>query len=658
MGSLFPQGVTAIGRLFWRSDEELQQEAARFVCVRAPRTDADIMVKLLLSYWCINIPSVLISITGGADHNLNLEPRLEHLIKEGLNEAARSTHAWVFTGGTDTGVMSLAGAAFRARSTSTQTDAARWNTPLIGIAPLSNVINHQVLRDANPERGKPPLLPYVKNERNSEAYAGLDPNHTHFILVENEVKPGWGSEVEMRGQIETKLSEKHNLPIICLVISGGPNTLATLVQAIKHDCPVVLVRDSKGCALAVAELVQKLLRRGVAHEQAGGGNGGKVAASDTGGCGSSSATASGADDGVSPLTQAQCVSSLAVGMSSACLQQDLPNKELTQKIEELVALLVRRWRSSTLEQLVHVFSLQDQRMQSLQTSILNAVVSSCKLRSDRNARQRNSAKATHKVKSKVGALARPATPPVHQKARSNVRYSTSSIARQELRDDEVHWRVPLQSYCPPFHEDPILAQHRADLPHPSKQWADPPKEALNAKWQADIRARKTFERGGLVDFDDAAGLPRNPRGRTGLGGRGLLGKWGPNLAADAIVTRLHPQTHQLQMVAVERMDEPGMWSLPGGFFDAGETPIAAVKREFMEETGDFGEDTEGQEDFNQVPCRHRLARRAMPCPLARRTVPCPLALPWRVRGSCRRTATLYVSSSLSPNAISHPRVWR
>ena len=30
---------------------------------------------------------------------------------------------------------------------------------------------------------------------------------------------------------------------------------------------------------------------------------------------------------------------------------------------------------------------------------------------------------------------------------------------------------------------------------------------------------------------------RNPVGRTGLKGRGTLGKWGPNHAADPIVTR-------------------------------------------------------------------------------------------------------------------------
>lgn len=31
--------------------------------------------------------------------------------------------------------------------------------------------------------------------------------------------------------------------------------------------------------------------------------------------------------------------------------------------------------------------------------------------------------------------------------------------------------------------------------------------------------------------------PQNPEGRTGLKGRGVLGRWGPNHAADPIVTR-------------------------------------------------------------------------------------------------------------------------
>lgn len=38
-------------------------------------------------------------------------------------------------------------------------------------------------------------------------------------------------------------------------------------------------------------------------------------------------------------------------------------------------------------------------------------------------------------------------------------------------------------------------------------------------------------------YDVVDGLPRNPFGRTGIIGRGLLGRWGPNHAVDPIVTR-------------------------------------------------------------------------------------------------------------------------
>lgn len=51
---------------------------------------------------------------------------------------------------------------------------------------------------------------------------------------------------------------------------------------------------------------------------------------------------------------------------------------------------------------------------------------------------------------------------------------------------------------------------------------------------------------------DENGRPLNPMGRTGLRGRGTLGKWGPNHAADAIVSRMVNGT--LQFVGISRSD--------------------------------------------------------------------------------------------------------
>merc|ERR1719424_272131 len=96
-----------------------------------------------------------------------------------------------------------------------------------------------------------------------------------------------------------------------------------------------------------------------------------------------------------------------------------------------------------------------------------------------------------------------------------------------------------------------------------------------------LAERLSYE--GPISFD-SVGFPLNPRGRTGLRGRGLLGKWGPNHAADPIVTRFHPESGQLQVVAIQRKDTL-QWAIPGGMVDAGEAVSVTVKREFTEEAG-------------------------------------------------------------------------
>lgn len=95
-----------------------------------------------------------------------------------------------------------------------------------------------------------------------------------------------------------------------------------------------------------------------------------------------------------------------------------------------------------------------------------------------------------------------------------------------------------------------------------------------------------------------SGRPLNPMGRTGLADRGLLGKWGPNHAADPIVTRYHPTTGQLQVVAIQRKDT-GQWALPGGMVDPGECVSQTVLREFTEEAGNI-EDLHERADFERL----------------------------------------------------------
>jgi ADP-ribose pyrophosphatase YjhB (NUDIX family) len=98
----------------------------------------------------------------------------------------------------------------------------------------------------------------------------------------------------------------------------------------------------------------------------------------------------------------------------------------------------------------------------------------------------------------------------------------------------------------------------------------------------DLAQRFSYECSPLT-LDPASGRPLNPYGRTGLSGRGKLYNWGPNHAADPIVTRVSAaDPNELEVVVIQRGDS-GAWAFPGGMIDPGEEPEHAARREFEEE---------------------------------------------------------------------------
>jgi len=155
--------------------------------------------------------------------------------------------------------------------------------------------------------------------------------------------------------------------------------------------------------------------------------------------------------------------------------------------------------------------------------------------------------------------------------------------RSPVDDSIVSWKVAAASYAPvDYVAKPVLENDSSIKP---KGWADPatPNPAV-------VAARGSYEcqkRGCPIAFE-ANGRPRNPVGRTGMSNRGLLGKWGPNYAADPIVTRRNA-AGKLQMVAIKRRDT-GAWAIPGGMVDAGEAVSATLRREFSEEAGNVRPD--------------------------------------------------------------------
>lgn len=194
---------------------------------------------------------------------------------------------------------------------------------------------------------------------------------------------------------------------------------------------------------------------------------------------------------------------------------------------------------------------------------------------------------------------------IHNKCRNGF-YPHTDIQRFKIEDNKISWNIEYPEYKPVKHTSPNIL---------NKPWADPILEdsCFKPKWNAlDGSIDRRSYMGEYVTNKD--GYPLNPVGRTGIVGRGILGRWGPNHAADPIVTRWKRNDKDmlerdettnkpiLQFVAILRKDCKE-WAIPGGMVDPGENISATLKREFMEEAmnlleNDFAKRKEMETNMN------------------------------------------------------------
>ena len=147
------------------------------------------------------------------------------------------------------------------------------------------------------------------------------------------------------------------------------------------------------------------------------------------------------------------------------------------------------------------------------------------------------------------------------------------------------WDNLPKSYNPTEYTDPSVLANAEDLAT-GKKWADVERPSLTL-----LGKRKSFAAGksssleAVCTVDHKTKRFRNPGGPVGLSGRGLLGRYGVNYAADPIVTRF--RQGRLQVVLVRRRDSDEL-AFPGGMVDPGSTVTRTLKGEFTEEAAKPG----------------------------------------------------------------------
>ena len=162
--------------------------------------------------------AVLGIIGAGDSIDPTLLPKLTQLFSRGIARAALEAEAVLVDGATQAGVMALTGEGVASRGA---------HSTLIGVAPAALVTYPGNLASGTP----------------------LEPNHSHFVLVEGE---DWGSETSMLFGLIDALASQAAAPALMVLVGGGAMALKEVVQAVRLRLPVLAVAGSGGLADTLA----------------------------------------------------------------------------------------------------------------------------------------------------------------------------------------------------------------------------------------------------------------------------------------------------------------------------------------------------------------------------------------------------------------------
>ncbi|XP_063105934.1 transient receptor potential cation channel subfamily M member 1 isoform X9 [Cavia porcellus] len=221
-------------------------------------TKPDSLLHLMVKDWQLELPKLLISVHGGLQ-NFEMQPKLKQVFGKGLIKAAMTTGAWIFTGGVSTGVISHVGDALKDHSSK-----SRGRVCAIGIAPWGMVENKEDLI------GKDVTRVYQTMSNPLSKLSVLNNSHTHFILADNGTTGKYGAEVKLRRQLEKHISlQKINtrlgqgVPVVGLVVEGGPNVMSVVLEYLREDPPVpVVICDGSGRASDILSFAHKYCEEG------------------------------------------------------------------------------------------------------------------------------------------------------------------------------------------------------------------------------------------------------------------------------------------------------------------------------------------------------------------------------------------------------------
>src|SRR6185503_710349 len=162
--------------------------------------------------------AVILILGGAAGLEEKFKQRLIQLFGRGIARAAANANAVLIDGGTQSGVMAMMGQGVADRG---------HKCSLIGVAPKA-------------------LVQYPGSAIQSSV--PLDPNHSHFVLVEGDE---WGSELGTIFSLTNALTAGV-AKVVAILASGGANARDEVVHAVRQNLPLIVIEGSGGLADEIA----------------------------------------------------------------------------------------------------------------------------------------------------------------------------------------------------------------------------------------------------------------------------------------------------------------------------------------------------------------------------------------------------------------------
>ena len=192
-----------------RKNTIIFENGNRAVVVTAPR---DASAKTILKALEVTSPRAVILLFGGAAGlDESRKAHLATLFADGVTPVAAELDALIIDGATQSGVMAMMGEAVAARPGTCQ---------LLGIAPKGKIAHPELSGASARSDGTP-----------------LEPNHSHFVLVESSE---WGGETPKM----LELALAFNAPTVAILVNGGAIAANESLQSVRNEWPLLVFEGS------------------------------------------------------------------------------------------------------------------------------------------------------------------------------------------------------------------------------------------------------------------------------------------------------------------------------------------------------------------------------------------------------------------------------